>query len=134
MGRNFYKYDKWTWIRPAVFLLFCLQVRSEFSLKTHAKLDTMVKGINQIIPLAQGTMTGLAIRYVMNSAFVTEEGDRPKVRQSPSQTCSLSLKCSCMASCVNGSRDQNSGNLYPQFTTSSPRNISERTPEWLHYE
>ncbi|XP_044205309.1 matrilin-4 isoform X3 [Thunnus albacares] len=55
------------------------QVRSEFSLKTHSKLDTMVKGINQIIPLAQGTMTGLAIKYVMNSAFTAEEGDRPKV-------------------------------------------------------
>ncbi|XP_068598090.1 matrilin-4 [Brachionichthys hirsutus] len=55
------------------------QVRSEFSLRTHAKLDTMVNGINQIIPLAQGTMTGLAIRYVMNVAFTAEEGDRPKV-------------------------------------------------------
>ncbi|XP_037642281.1 matrilin-4 isoform X2 [Sebastes umbrosus] len=55
------------------------QVRSEFSLKAHAKLDAMVKGINQIIPLAQGTMTGLAIRYVMNAAFIAEEGDRPKV-------------------------------------------------------
>ncbi|XP_075869454.1 matrilin-4 isoform X2 [Nelusetta ayraudi] len=55
------------------------QVRSEFSLKAHAKLDSMVKGINQIIPLAQGTMTGLAIRYVMNVAFTAEEGDRPKV-------------------------------------------------------
>ncbi|XP_047439548.1 matrilin-4 isoform X3 [Mugil cephalus] len=55
------------------------QVRSEFSLKAHAKLDSMVKGINQIIPLAQGTMTGLAIRYVMNEAFTPEAGDRPKV-------------------------------------------------------
>lgn len=57
------------------------QVRSEFSLKTHAKLDAMVKGIDQIIPLAQGTMTGLAIKYVMNAAFTAEEGDRPKVTQ-----------------------------------------------------
>ncbi|XP_067361230.1 matrilin-4 isoform X4 [Channa argus] len=55
------------------------QVRSEFSLKTHSNLDSMVKGINQIIPLAQGTMTGLAIRFVMNVAFSKEEGDRPKV-------------------------------------------------------
>lgn len=54
-------------------------MRSEFSLKAHAKLDSMVKGINQIIPLAQGTMTGLAIKYVMNVAFTEEEGDRPKV-------------------------------------------------------
>ncbi|XP_062266065.1 matrilin-4 [Platichthys flesus] len=55
------------------------QVRSEFSLKTHIKLDTMVKNINDIVPLAQGTMTGLAIKYVMNAAFIAEEGDRPKV-------------------------------------------------------
>uniref|UniRef100_A0A667X5Y6 Matrilin 4 n=1 Tax=Myripristis murdjan TaxID=586833 RepID=A0A667X5Y6_9TELE len=55
------------------------QVHSEFSLKTHSKLEAMVKGINQIIPLAQGTMTGLAIKYAMNVAFSAEEGDRPKV-------------------------------------------------------
>lgn len=39
----------------------------------------MVKGINEIIPLAQGTMTGLAIKYVMNNAFTAEAGDRLKV-------------------------------------------------------
>ncbi|XP_032366243.1 matrilin-4 isoform X2 [Etheostoma spectabile] len=55
------------------------QLRNEFSLKTHAKLDAMVKNINEIIPLAQGTMTGLAIKYIMNSAFIAEEGDRPQV-------------------------------------------------------
>lgn len=55
------------------------QVRSEFSLKTHSKMDAIVKNINQIIPLAQGTMTGLAIKYVMNNAFTEAEGDRPKV-------------------------------------------------------
>uniref|UniRef100_A0A1A8RKF4 Matrilin 4 n=3 Tax=Nothobranchius TaxID=28779 RepID=A0A1A8RKF4_9TELE len=55
------------------------QVRSEFSLKTHSKLENMVKAINEIIPLAQGTMTGLAIRYLMNEAFSPEQGDRPKV-------------------------------------------------------
>ncbi|KAK5873116.1 hypothetical protein PBY51_013758 [Eleginops maclovinus] len=55
------------------------QVRTEFSLNAHAKLDTMVKGINEIIPLAQGTMTGLAIKYAMDKAFIAEEGDRPKV-------------------------------------------------------
>ncbi|XP_061583028.1 matrilin-4 isoform X3 [Cololabis saira] len=54
------------------------QVRSEFSLKTHGKLESMVKSINEIIPLAQGTMTGLAIRYIMNEAFTAEQGDRPK--------------------------------------------------------
>lgn len=58
----------------------CLQVRSEFSLKSHASLDGMVEAINQIIPLAQGTMTGLAIRYTMNVAFTAEEGDRSKVK------------------------------------------------------
>lgn len=55
------------------------QVRSEFSLKTHGSLESMVTNINQIIPLAQGTMTGLAIRYVMNNAFTAAEGDRPTV-------------------------------------------------------
>ncbi|KAM6927971.1 matrilin-4 [Xenentodon cancila] len=54
------------------------QVRSEFSLKTHSKVESMVKSINEIIPLAQGTMTGLAIRYMMNEAFSAEQGDRPK--------------------------------------------------------
>lgn len=70
----------WSSLRLSVLpLCSCLQVRSEFSLKTHAKLETMVKGINEIIPLAQGTMTGLAIKYVMNNAFTAEAGDRPKV-------------------------------------------------------
>ncbi|KAM4740345.1 matrilin-4 isoform 4-T5 [Anableps anableps] len=55
------------------------QVRSEFSLKTHSKLGNMVKAINEIVPLAQGTMTGLAIRYLMNEAFSPGQGDRPKV-------------------------------------------------------
>ncbi|XP_062314584.1 matrilin-4 [Osmerus eperlanus] len=55
------------------------QVQSEFSLKTYSKLEDMVKGINEIIPLAQGTMTGLAIKYTMNVAFTADEGDRAKV-------------------------------------------------------
>lgn len=59
--------------------LLCAQVRSEFSLKTHSKLENMVKAINEIVPLAQGTMTGLAIRYLMNEAFSPGQGDRPKV-------------------------------------------------------
>ena len=59
----------------------CPQVRSEFSLKTHSKVGSMVKSINEIIPLAQGTMTGLAIRSLMNDAFTPEQGDRPKVPQ-----------------------------------------------------
>uniref|UniRef100_H3BWE5 Matrilin 4 n=1 Tax=Tetraodon nigroviridis TaxID=99883 RepID=H3BWE5_TETNG len=55
------------------------QVRSEFSLRSHASLDSMVKAIQEMVPLAQGTMTGLAIRYTMNVAFTAAEGDRPKV-------------------------------------------------------
>ncbi|KAK7915722.1 hypothetical protein WMY93_011483 [Mugilogobius chulae] len=55
------------------------QVRTEFSLNTHSKMDAIVKNINEIIPLAQGTMTGLAIKYVMNNAFTEAEGDRPKI-------------------------------------------------------
>ncbi|XP_059925715.1 matrilin-4 isoform X3 [Gadus macrocephalus] len=55
------------------------QVLNEFSLKTHFTTEAMVKGINEIIPLAQGTMTGLAIKYTMDVAFTPEAGDRPKV-------------------------------------------------------
>ncbi|XP_041944091.1 matrilin-4 isoform X5 [Alosa sapidissima] len=55
------------------------QVQNVFSLKTHTRLPGMVKAINEIIPLAQGTMTGLAIRYAMNVAFSAEEGARPDV-------------------------------------------------------
>lgn len=54
-------------------------MRSEFSLRSHASLDSMVKAIQEMVPLAQGTMTGLAIRYTMNVAFTAAEGDRPKV-------------------------------------------------------
>ncbi|XP_036387736.1 matrilin-4 [Megalops cyprinoides] len=55
------------------------QVQNVFSLKSFSKMEDMVKGINEIIPLAQGTMTGLAIKYAMNVAFSAEEGARPKV-------------------------------------------------------
>ncbi|XP_051986835.1 matrilin-4-like isoform X20 [Xyrauchen texanus] len=55
------------------------QVQNVFSLKAFSKPAQMVKAINEIIPLAQGTMTGLAIRYAMNVAFSAEEGARPKV-------------------------------------------------------
>lgn len=57
-----------------------LQVRSEFSLQSHASLDSVVEAISQMVPLAQGTMTGLAIRYAMNVAFTAQEGDRSKVK------------------------------------------------------
>ncbi|KAG7478278.1 hypothetical protein MATL_G00078710 [Megalops atlanticus] len=55
------------------------QVQNVFSLKSFGKMEDMVRGINEIIPLAQGTMTGLAIKYAMNVAFSAEEGARPKV-------------------------------------------------------
>ncbi|XP_058636037.1 matrilin-4 isoform X7 [Onychostoma macrolepis] len=55
------------------------QVQNVFSLKAFSKPAQMVRAINEIIPLAQGTMTGLAIRYAMNVAFSAEEGARPNV-------------------------------------------------------
>uniref|UniRef100_A0AAR2J7H0 VWFA domain-containing protein n=1 Tax=Pygocentrus nattereri TaxID=42514 RepID=A0AAR2J7H0_PYGNA len=55
------------------------QVQNVFSLKDFTTHQQMVKAINEIIPLAQGTMTGLAIRYAMNVAFSTAEGARPNV-------------------------------------------------------
>ncbi|XP_072541025.1 matrilin-4 isoform X1 [Salminus brasiliensis] len=55
------------------------QVQNVFSLKDYTTHQQMVKAINEIIPLAQGTMTGLAIRYAMNVAFSTAEGARTNV-------------------------------------------------------
>ncbi|XP_039591303.1 matrilin-4 isoform X1 [Polypterus senegalus] len=55
------------------------QVQNIFSLKSYTKKSDMVKAINEIIPLAQGTMTGLAIQYAMNVAFTVQEGARPKI-------------------------------------------------------
>ncbi|TSZ54729.1 Matrilin-4 [Bagarius yarrelli] len=55
------------------------QVQNVFSLKQYVTHEDMVKAIKDIIPLAQGTMTGLAIRYTMNVAFSAEEGARPNV-------------------------------------------------------
>lgn len=55
------------------------QVQNVFSLKQFTEHHQMIKAINEIIPLAQGTMTGLAIRYTMNVAFSIEEGARPNV-------------------------------------------------------
>ncbi|XP_046712499.1 matrilin-4 [Silurus meridionalis] len=55
------------------------QVQNVFSLNKFSTQKDMVKAIKEIIPLAQGTMTGLAIRYTMNVAFSAEEGARPNV-------------------------------------------------------
>lgn len=55
------------------------QVQNVFSLKQLITHEEKIKAIKEIIPLAQGTMTGLAIRYAMNVAFSAEEGARPNV-------------------------------------------------------
>ncbi|XP_075033050.1 matrilin-4 [Mixophyes fleayi] len=59
------------------------QVQNVFSLKAFSKKTEMHKAINDIIPLAQGTMTGLAIQYAMNVAFTVEEGARPLSKRIP---------------------------------------------------
>nr|XP_006121967.1 matrilin-4 [Pelodiscus sinensis] len=59
------------------------QVQNVFSLKTFFKRADMEKAINSIVPLAQGTMTGLAIQYAMNVAFTVQEGARPLHKKIP---------------------------------------------------
>ncbi|KAM8947780.1 matrilin-4 isoform 2-T2 [Pelodytes ibericus] len=59
------------------------QVQNVFSLKTFSKKSDIEKAINDIIPLAQGTMTGLAIQYAMTVAFTVEEGARPLSERIP---------------------------------------------------
>ncbi|XP_069607864.1 matrilin-4 isoform X3 [Ranitomeya imitator] len=59
------------------------QVQNVYSLKSHFTKAEMHKAINDIIPLAQGTMTGLAIQYTMNVAFTVEEGARPLSKRIP---------------------------------------------------
>ncbi|XP_062976181.1 matrilin-4 isoform X1 [Elgaria multicarinata webbii] len=59
------------------------QVQNVFSLKSFFSRAEMEKAINSIIPLAQGTMTGLAIQYAMNVAFTTQEGVRPLHKKIP---------------------------------------------------
>ncbi|KAM9295987.1 matrilin-4 [Gastrophryne carolinensis] len=59
------------------------QVQNVFSLKAYSTKAQMHKAINDIIPLAQGTMTGLAIQYAMNVAFTEQEGARPLPQRIP---------------------------------------------------
>uniref|UniRef100_A0A8D2L7R9 Matrilin 4 n=1 Tax=Varanus komodoensis TaxID=61221 RepID=A0A8D2L7R9_VARKO len=59
------------------------QVQNVFSLKSFFTRAEMEKAINSIVPLAQGTMTGLAIQYTMNVAFTTQEGARPLHKKVP---------------------------------------------------
>ncbi|XP_053576257.1 matrilin-4 isoform X2 [Bombina bombina] len=59
------------------------QVQNVFSLKSFFNKADMEKAIKDIIPLAQGTMTGLAIQYASNVAFTEEEGARPLSKRIP---------------------------------------------------
>ncbi|XP_058878427.1 matrilin-2-like isoform X2 [Acipenser ruthenus] len=52
-------------------------VQSEFSLKTYKRKADIEKAVQNMIHLATGTMTGLAIQYTMNIAFSESEGARP---------------------------------------------------------
>lgn len=55
-------------------------VKIEFLLKDHFNKPDMKKAISRIGPLAAGTMTGLAIKTVVNEAFTEQSGARPRSR------------------------------------------------------
>ncbi|XP_067856337.1 matrilin-4 isoform X2 [Heptranchias perlo] len=59
------------------------QIQNVFSFKKFQKKADMIKSIKEVIPLAQGTMTGLAIQYAMNIAFTEQEGARPLAQKIP---------------------------------------------------
>ncbi|KAM6968144.1 matrilin-2-like [Aplochiton taeniatus] len=52
-------------------------VHSEFSLRTHTTNAQVERAVGDMEHLATGTMTGLALRFVMETAFTEEEGARP---------------------------------------------------------
>ncbi|MBN3308470.1 MATN2 protein, partial [Amia calva] len=52
-------------------------VQNEFSLNTFKKKADVENAVRNMIHLASGTMTGLAIQYTMNVAFSKAEGARP---------------------------------------------------------
>ncbi|XP_072425642.1 cartilage matrix protein-like [Chiloscyllium punctatum] len=58
-------------------VLYGSTVESVFSLNTHRKVEDMMRAVEEMVHLATGTMTGLAIEYTMNVAFSTQEGARP---------------------------------------------------------
>ncbi|GCB60766.1 hypothetical protein scyTo_0006928 [Scyliorhinus torazame] len=58
-------------------VLYGSTVESVFALKTHKKVEDMMRAVKDMVHLATGTMTGLAIEYTMNVAFSTREGARP---------------------------------------------------------
>ncbi|XP_041045249.1 matrilin-2-like [Carcharodon carcharias] len=64
-------------------VLYGSTVESVFSLKTHKKVADMMRAVKDMVHLATGTMTGLAIEYTMNVALSTHEGARPFYRNVP---------------------------------------------------
>uniref|UniRef100_A0A8C2MGL0 Matrilin 4 n=1 Tax=Cricetulus griseus TaxID=10029 RepID=A0A8C2MGL0_CRIGR len=59
------------------------QVQSVFPLGAFSRREDMERAISAVVPLAQGTMTGLAIQYAMNVAFSEAEGARPPEERVP---------------------------------------------------
>uniref|UniRef100_A0A8C6FQN4 Matrilin 4 n=1 Tax=Moschus moschiferus TaxID=68415 RepID=A0A8C6FQN4_MOSMO len=59
------------------------QVQSVFPLRAFSRREDMERAIRALVPLAQGTMTGLAIQYAMNVAFSVAEGARPPEARVP---------------------------------------------------
>ncbi|XP_077908204.1 matrilin-4 [Ictidomys tridecemlineatus] len=59
------------------------QVQSVFPLGAFSRREDMERAIRALVPLAQGTMTGLAIQYAMNVAFSEAEGARPPKERVP---------------------------------------------------
>ncbi|XP_064429317.1 matrilin-4 isoform X6 [Mirounga angustirostris] len=59
------------------------QVQSVFPLGAFSRREDMERAIRALVPLAQGTMTGLAIQYAMNVAFSVAEGARPPQARVP---------------------------------------------------
>lgn len=59
------------------------QVQRVFPLGAFSRREDMERAIWALVPLAQGTMTGLAIQYAMNVAFSVGEGARPPEERVP---------------------------------------------------
>nr|XP_004663973.2 matrilin-4 isoform X2 [Jaculus jaculus] len=59
------------------------QVQSVFPLGAFSRREDMERAIRALVPLAQGTMTGLAIQYAMTVAFSEAEGARPRAQRVP---------------------------------------------------
>ncbi|XP_040837355.1 matrilin-4 isoform X1 [Ochotona curzoniae] len=59
------------------------QVQSVFPLGAFSHREDMERALRALVPLAQGTMTGLAIQYAMNVAFSVAEGARPPEQRVP---------------------------------------------------